>query len=135
MTNTFPSKFVRPRVLSAAVMIGMLACSLAKPSHAADLPQEPALQQSMATVKMIRFRFSPPTITVRAGDTVLWQNTSSGTHTVTADSVPPGAAAFDSGDIGSGGQFSHTFTVPGEHHYYCRPHRGMGMVGTVVVEP
>ena len=135
MTKTVASEVMRPWLLSAAVMSGMLACSLAKPSHAADLPQEPALQQSIATVEMIRFRFSPQTITVRAGDTVLWQNTSSGTHTVTADSVPPGAAAFDSGDIGSGGQFSHTFFVPGEHHYYCRPHSGIGMVGTVVVEP
>jgi plastocyanin len=96
---------------------------------------DPVVQARVTTVGMTNnLRFSPQSVTVRAGDAVVWQNTSGGTHTVTAEQVPAGAAAFNSGSLGPGAQFSHTFTVPGEYRYYCSPHRGMGMVGVVVVQ-
>lgn len=31
--------------------------------------------------------------------------------------------------------YEFTFEVPGEYHYVCEPHEGLGMVGDVVVEP
>lgn len=89
--------------------------------------------------------YDPLTVTVRAGDTVEWQNTSLITHTVTDDpkraetagdaTLPPGAAPFNSGNIPAGQVYLHTFTKPGTYHYFCTHHEDDGMVGTVVVMP
>lgn len=97
--------------------------------------------------------FDPEQITVSAGDTVRWLNTTDRAHTVTAygSGLPDGADFFASGgfestpaardgwDDGEGAiypceSFEHTFETPGEYPYFCIPHEGMGMVGTVVVE-
>ena len=89
--------------------------------------------------------FAPASAQVRAGQTVTWVNISSVPHTVTADpalagnaasvSLPPGAAPFASPLISGGGSFSHTFTVAGTYRYFCQPHEGAGMIGTIVVVP
>lgn len=103
-------------------------------------------------VGMMASEFRPAEITVAVGDTVVWENTSARTHTVTASRLPNEAEYFASGgyddyetaltkwenDFGGGletrDRFSHTFTVPGTHHYVCIPHLTGGMVGTVTVE-
>ncbi|MFC6825988.1 cupredoxin domain-containing protein [Halopelagius fulvigenes] len=105
-------------------------------------------------VGMTAVAFNPAEITVSAGEEVVWQNTSSRGHTVTAyeDSIPEEAAYFASGGyedeqtareefrngvngiIESGSSYSHTFEVPGTYEYVCIPHEQSGMVGTVVVE-
>lgn len=97
--------------------------------------------------------FNPPEYTVEAGDEVVWKNTSSRTHTVTAyeGGIPETAAYFASGGydsedvarrawqdfdggITAGDTYSHTFEVPGEYLYFCIPHEQGGMRGTIVVE-
>jgi plastocyanin len=88
-------------------------------------------------------KFQPSQIEVPVGTTVTWNNTSSVVHTVTADpskandpahvKLPEGAETFDSGMIQPGGSFSHTFETPGEYRYFCIPHEGVGMIGTVTV--
>lgn len=88
-------------------------------------------------------KFTPPSITVGLGDTVEFQNISTGTHTVTADpalaanpanvELPAGAAPFDSGRLTPGKTFAHTFDVEGTYRYVCLPHEKFGMKGTVVV--
>lgn len=105
-------------------------------------------------VGMTAVAFDPAEITVSAGEEVVWQNTSSRGHTVTAyeDSIPEKAAYFASGGyedertareefgnglggvIDGGGTYAHTFEVPGTYEYVCIPHEQAGMVGTVVVE-
>ena len=70
--------------------------------------------------------FSPATVRVRVGQTVLWRNTSDIMHTVTAPS-------FDSGSMEPGDSFSHRFTEAGEYPYVCVPHERAGMVGRVIV--
>ncbi|MGK5732302.1 plastocyanin/azurin family copper-binding protein [Streptomyces sp. URMC 124] len=80
------------------------------------------------TVAMANFRFVPQTVTVRAGDTVTWVNTSGSTHTTTSDSpgwnflVAPGQASPPV-----------SFPTPGTFRYHCTPHEGLGMTGTVTV--
>ncbi|KPN31113.1 plastocyanin [Halolamina pelagica] len=98
--------------------------------------------------------FDPQTITVARGEEVVWENTGTRDHTVTAyeASLPDGAAFFASGEYeseqaardawanGAGGalsngeQFSYTFEIPGEYKYFCIPHESGGMMGTVIVE-
>lgn len=97
--------------------------------------------------------FEPRQIEVAVDETVVWRNTNSRAHTVTAyeAGIPDGAeyfasggyeseqaardAFFDSfgGAIASRDTFEHTFTVPGQYDYFCIPHEGAGMVGSVVV--
>jgi plastocyanin len=70
--------------------------------------------------------FSPNPVEVKVGETVTWINDDSGRHTVTSKD-----GTFDSGVMGKGQSFSHTFDKAGEYPYFCSPHPGM--VGTVVV--
>lgn len=72
--------------------------------------------------------FSPPTVNIKMGDTVVWTNDDLIQHTVTADD-----ASFDSGTIDPAGTFSRTFTTTGSAPYHCNFH--FGMAGTVVVAP
>ena len=78
--------------------------------------------------------FNPTPDTVGAGLSVTWTNNDGLTHTITAS--PGSADAFDSGNIGGGGTFSHTFATPGTYSYYCRIHGTptSGMHGTIVVQ-
>lgn len=87
--------------------------------------------------------FTPATVRVRVGQTVVWRNMSDIMHTVTADAsqaqvaasvrLPEGASPFDSGTMEPGTSFSHRFTVAGEYRYFCTPHERAGMVGAVIV--
>jgi len=86
--------------------------------------------------------FEPKSITVKAGDTVLWKNESNMTHSVTDEpalavtaqdaALPPNAKEFNSGLLPPGKDYSYTFTVPGTYRYFCIPHEAVGMLGTVV---
>jgi plastocyanin len=75
-------------------------------------------------VTMTESQFVGGDLTISVGDTVVWINNSTETHTVTA-------ADFDSGDIEPGQEFSREFTEPGEYAYVCIHHSGME--GTIIV--
>jgi plastocyanin len=85
-------------------------------------------------------RFSPSTVRVVVGTTVVWSNASSRSHTVTTDQdagpsvgAPDGATPFDSGRIGPGETFSHRFDEAGVYVFACGIHGDDGMVGVVSV--
>jgi plastocyanin len=80
-----------------------------------------------ATVTIKDLKYSPATITIRAGDTVTWTNDDDRDHTVVASD-----GSFNSGTIGSGESFSHTFEKAGKYPYGCRLHPRMK--GMVVVQ-
>jgi len=129
--------------LFVAVLVVLAGCAGGDASAADDYD-----------VGMTAVAFDPTELTVAVGDTVVWANTSSRGHTVTAydSGIPDGADFFASGGydstaaardafgselgglIESGDTWSHTFEVPGEYEYLCIPHEASGMVGTVVVE-
>lgn len=87
--------------------------------------------------------YAPSTITIDAGDSIVWRNTSSLVHTVTADPdrandpshvrLPDGAEPFHSGEIAPGGQYQRRFDVAGRYRYFCVPHEAAGMVGEIEV--
>jgi plastocyanin len=82
------------------------------------------------TVTVTSNVFSPPTLTIRAGDTVTWVNVA-GTHNVLADD-----GSFTSGSPAPAPwSFSRTFTAAGTVGYHCTSHGGpgFGMFGTIVV--
>ena len=75
---------------------------------------------------MVDFAFSPATITVPAGTTVVWTNQDAAAHTTTSDTD-----VWDSGSMAQGQPFSATFNSPGTFPYLCTIHPFMG--GTVAV--
>ncbi len=83
------------------------------------------------TVKLVDTTFEPAQLTVKVGTTVVWMNTSTMNHTVTADD-----GSFGSDTLASGAQFQFTFTKAGTFRYYCKFHGGpggKGMSGTITV--
>jgi plastocyanin len=106
----------------------MSACSQAtkQASQAADKASQ-AKPQTVA-VEIRNFSFNPAEVTINNGDTVTWRNTSESVHTVTSVT----GKLLDSGDIGPGETFSHTFTEAGTFSYYCYHH--VVMKGKVVVK-
>jgi len=92
----------------------------------------PKAEAQQITVELRNIAFSPRTITVTPGTTVVWVNQDPVAHTVTADD-----GSFDSGLIQPGGTYQRTFQQPGTYPYHCRPHGGpggVGMSGVVVVQ-
>lgn len=95
-------------------------------------------------VDIVGIAFAPKVLTIKAGQTVKWVNTTTMAHTVTTDAtlasnpanaaVPAGAEAWHSGTVAPGASFARMLTVPGTYKYFCKPHEAMGHVGTVIVE-
>jgi len=75
--------------------------------------------------------FSPPVVTIPAGQSVAWQNTDTIDHTTTADSSS--AQQWDSGTLAPGATYSVPFPKAGTYTYHCTIH-GAIMSGTVVVQ-
>lgn len=90
-----------------------------------------------------QYHFEPHVVRIEPGDKVHWVLVS-GSHTTTAyhpangdrqRRIPDGAKAWNSGFLTDDGRtsFEHTFTVEGVYDYFCIPHEGYGMVGSIVV--
>lgn len=108
-----------------------------------------ALGQTTHNVTLSGFVFTPADITVDLGDTVHWEWVS-GTHNVVSGTVDGGTGTSD-GNFESGlpiGVIGTTFDLvvdqafldaspmPGDvYPYYCDPHAGLGMVGSITIAP
>jgi plastocyanin len=85
--------------------------------------------QTTHDVTVQNFSFSPQSLTITVGDIVKWTNIS-GTHNVRANDN-----SFFSGPAAPAPwEFTHTFNAVGDFPYYCEPHQGMGMTGTIIVQ-
>jgi len=75
--------------------------------------------------------FSKKIAKVDIGDTVFWKATKAG-HNVEfiKDGVPEGVGKFRS-KLSKDTEYK--FEIPGIYAYWCTPHKGMGMIGFVVV--
>jgi plastocyanin len=78
-------------------------------------------------VEIVEFAFSPETLTVPAGTTVIWENSDSVSHTTTSEDE-----AWDSDSLASGDEFSFTLDEAGTFSYFCQIHPSM--TGSIVVE-
>jgi plastocyanin len=84
-----------------------------------------------ADVTILDFSFQPATITVTLGEAVRWTNQGSAPHTTTSGQPGTPDGLWDSGTMGNGSQFSHTFNSAGTFHYFCNIHTFME--GDIVV--
>lgn len=72
--------------------------------------------------------YAPESLSVQAGDSVVWTNAGSIAHTVTSAD-----GTFDSGDLAAGSRFSFTFPNTGTFAFACKPHPWM--TGVIQVVP
>ena len=89
-------------------------------------------------------KFTPATLTVAAGTTVTFLNSSTMIHSVTDDpskavnkanaQLPSGVQPWDSGLLQPSQKWTHTFAVAGTYKYFCVPHETLGMLGTITVQ-
>ena len=91
-------------------------------------PMAGAHKHPTRTVSNQNFSFSPANITIKPGTRVVWINRDSTPHTATANN----GRSFDSGRLGPGQRFSHTFTTAGKKAYHCEIHSSMK--GSVTVK-
>jgi len=97
-----------------------------------------------AVVGMTEMTFKKTKITIKAGEAVMWKNTSQTIHNVTDDPAkamsaadvqrPVGVKPFGSSLLQPGQSYTHVFTEPGVYRYVCALHEGNGMKGEVIVK-
>jgi len=98
-----------------------------------------------------KYMFNPADFTIHVGDVVEFENVSGGPHNVEFDKdhIPAGARDVlnramprKMGDLASPfltqphEKYSISFAgaPKGEYHYFCLPHRALGMIGVITVE-
>lgn len=119
--------------LSTSTLIALVAVALVSSLPGLAQEEEPAAEVS-ATQQLT---FDPEEVTIQAGETVQWTYEGGGAHTVTSQDEqgayePNGE--FDYELTPDSGPVNHTFDEPGTYYYYCKPHVGAEMEGTVIVE-
>jgi len=125
--------------------------------HAANASLTPIACGDVVYHNASVMRFNPSTLTIHAGDTVVWvQPAANEAHTVTilapgqnpaeltnpavqnrpaGGHVVTGPAFYNSGLLLPGQTYSLTFSKPGTYSYRCLLHDDMGMLARVVVLP
>jgi len=108
--------------LSFCILIGSLAVSA--PAFAV-----------IHNVNMEGISFVPPSLTIATGDEVLWTNMAGSIiHTTTSGAPCTPDQIWNSGNLGNLGTFQFKFVAAGTYEYFCIPHCGLSMRGTIIVE-
>jgi plastocyanin len=90
-----------------------------------NAPNQTSAGAANATVHIKNFAFNPANLTINKGETVVWINDDSAPHLV---KFPD----FQSGTLGTGDSYEHTFGTQGEFEYACGIHPSMR--GKVIVK-
>jgi plastocyanin len=94
---------------------------LLAPSVGAHAARPAAHEHTTVNVTIQTYAFSPSTLTVAPGTTVVWTNKDSVAHTITSGT----GAWLDSGSLVTNKTFSHTFATAGSYPYHCSSHPSM----------
>ncbi|MEA2666321.1 MAG: hypothetical protein QOI11_3265 [Candidatus Eremiobacteraeota bacterium] len=127
-----PSPEPSPAATAAASAAPAPAASAAPSAPSSAAPSTAGSTAPSATavrpvVHIRNFAYVPDTITVAAGQSVLFVQDDQTPHTVTASDK-----SFDSGNLDQRATWSHAFAKPGTYAYICAYHPNMK--GTVVVK-
>ena len=119
------SKFLT-KILFSIVLLSSLSLSLSLSAVAENQTIE--MLNKLNKENMV---FSKKIVKVDIGDTVFWKSTKPG-HNVEfiKGGVPEGVGKFRSA---LSKDTEYKFEIPGIYAYWCTPHKGMGMIGYVVV--
>ncbi|MBT4376492.1 cupredoxin family copper-binding protein [archaeon] len=89
--------------------------------------EELPIDSEIHRVDITEFEYSPKTLSINLGDTVIWTNKDPVRHTVTSNEVN-----LDSDLLSEGKTYIYTFKVFGTYNYHCTPHPYME--GKVIVK-
>ena len=150
MKNFALPRAARGHMAALAGGAAILALSAFAPRGAAPAADPPAVHVVRMTMSGTAARFEPATLRVRAGDRVRFVVASGAPHNVAFDpaklpadvrraltAAMPNPIQPLSGPLllnaGDGYTISFAGVKPGRYEFFCMPHVGMGMKGTVVV--
>jgi len=105
------------------LLVGSVAL-MSLSAFAADAKQDDAKVHKV-TIKNLKY--DPATLSIKAGETVVWVNKDDNNHTVTSDD----GDTLKSDNLGSGDTYRCTFPKSGKFKYHCKYHPRMK--GTVTV--
>lgn len=89
-------------------------------------PQAIVVIPKTYNISIKNFAFGQKTVSIKKGDTIIWTNNDSASHTVTGKNGGPA-----SGNLKKDQTYSFTFNTVGTFDYYCAIHPSM--TGNVVV--
>ena len=105
--------------VGAMVVVGTLLVVSVAGAH--KHPTAMAQKHPTRKVSIQNFSFKPAHITIKRGTKVRWINKDSTAHTVTANKM----RSFNSGRLGPGKRYTHTFKSAGKKRYHCKIHPDM----------
>jgi plastocyanin len=114
-------------LITVAALVVVSTLFFVSASGAHKHPMAMAQKHPTRTVLIQNFSFKPANITIKRGTKVTWINKDSTAHTATANN----GRSFDSGRLGKGQKYTHTFKSAGKKPYHCEIHSHMK--GTITV--
>lgn len=120
----FASSIGRALIFASLALVLLLGVSL-NPAQAETVEVKLGTDSGMLA-------FEPAKLTIKKGDTIHFVNNKLAPHNVVFDGhdeLSHEALAFNPGE-----SWDTAFNEAGSFDYYCEPHRGAGMVGTITVE-
>lgn len=115
----------RNLLTTAATAAALSTIVRVNPARAAEHQVEMLNQAPDGT----RNAYRPLILEIEPGDSVTFVSTNPG-HNSISQVVPEGGEEWRGG---INEEITVTLTVPGVYVYYCLPHRGLGMIGAIVV--
>ena len=108
-------------------VISFISCSSSKSPTSPN--NQPATHSNRYhAVNIQNMAFNPASLSILAGDTVVWTNNDAMPHTVTSNS----GTELQSAQLSQGQFFQHIFPTAGTYAYHCMVHPSM--TGSVTVQ-
>jgi plastocyanin len=123
---TLMRRIILLMTVAALVVVSILFAVSVAGAH--KHPTAKAQKHPTRTLLIKNFSFKPANITIKRGTKVRWINNDSAAHTATANNK----RSFDSGRLGKGQSYTHTFKSVGKKRYLCKIHPHMR--GSVLVK-
>jgi plastocyanin len=108
-------------LMTVATLVVVSTLLFVSASGAHKHPTAKAQKHPTRTVLIKNFSFKPANITIKRGTKVRWINKDPHPHTATANNK----RSFDSGRLGKGQRYTHTFKSAGKKPYHCEIHPDM----------
>jgi plastocyanin len=116
---TLVRRIILLMTVAALVVVGTLFAVSVAGAH--KHPTAKSQKHPTRTVLIKNFSFKPANITIKRGTKLRWINKDSTAHTATANN----GRSFDSGRLGKGQSYTHTFKSVGKKPYHCKIHPDM----------
>jgi plastocyanin len=134
------------RWAAVAGLAVFISCGGSSPTGGGQNPPPPP--PGSKTVDIQDFSFSPNNVTIKVGQTIVWNNKGPSAHYVVADDGswnsgqlnPPGGGGGYYPQSTSGSTYQHTFDQAGTFTYHCQNHPSSdpqyaNFTGTITVTP